>query len=227
MRPNMIRHACITTYPPRAPLSGMPPDRNARRSRRPPASAARAKASVSAGIRSAGRDLPPRGDIRAGNGPEPSRRNLAELRALQSLRLIYASARWHDAQVRRSVAISGSQLWALSEIVRSEGMGINGLADRMALHQTTASNLARVLVKEGLIRRVRDGSDRRFVHLHATAQGRRILAQSPGPHPGLLVDALRKIELHHLQRLRRELAALVRLMRRTTARAVGETLLGE
>jgi DNA-binding MarR family transcriptional regulator len=156
-----------------------------------------------------------------------SRRNIAELQALQSLRLIYASARWHDAQVRRSVAVSGSQVWALSEIARTAGMGVNDLADRMALHQTTASNLANALVKKGLIRRVRDGSDRRFVHLHVSAEGRRVLSQSPDPHPGLLVDALRKIDSLHLRRLRRDLAALVRLMRRTTAKAAGETLLGE
>lgn len=182
---------------------------------------------MSGDVRARRPGLRPRGRTHGGNGSEASRRNIAELQALQSLRLIYASARWHDALVRRSVAISGSQLWALSEIARWEGMGVNDLAERMALHQTTASNLANALVKKGFVRRVRDGSDRRFVHLHLTAEGRRILLQSPGPHPGLLVDALRKIERLHLQRLRRDLAALVRLMRRTTARAAGETLLGE
>jgi len=171
--------------------------------------------------------LRPKGTLRAARGSGFSHRNIGELEALQSLRLIYASARWHDAQVRRSVAISGSQLWALSEIAQGQGMGINDLAEHMALHQTTASNLANALVKKGLIRRVRDGSDRRFVHLHLTAEGRRTLSQSPGPHPGLLVDALRKIDLRHLQRLRRDLGALVRFMRRTTGRAAGETLLGE
>jgi MarR family transcriptional regulator, organic hydroperoxide resistance regulator len=152
---------------------------------------------------------------------------VTELEALQSLRLIFASARWHDAEVRRATGVSGSQLWALSEIGRSEGMGVNALAERMALHQTTASNLANALVEHGLIRRVRDGTDRRFVHLHLTANGRRVLVRSPGPHPGLLVDALRHIDSHRLQRLRRELRALVRLMRRTTESAAGETLLGE
>ena len=186
-----------------------------------------AKGRKSGGIRAPSADRGPQGDIQARNGSAASRRNVAELQALQHLRLIYASARWHDAQVRGSVAISGSQLWALSEIARREGMGVNDLAERMALHQTTASNLANALVKRGLIRRVRDGSDRRFVHLHATSAGRRTLAQSPGPHPGLLVDALRKIDSQHLGRLRRDLAALVRLMRRTKARAAGETLLGE
>jgi MarR family transcriptional regulator, organic hydroperoxide resistance regulator len=181
----------------------------------------------SAAIRRARAGRQSKGSSRASNGSEASRRNVAELQALQSLRLIYASARRHDAQVRRSVAISGSQLWALSEIARREGMGVNDLAERMALHQTTASNLANALAKKGLIRRVRDGLDRRFVHLHLTSEGRRALKQSPGPHPGLLVDALRKIDSQHLRRLRRDLAALVHLMRRTTVRAAGETLLGE
>ncbi|MGH8226283.1 MAG: MarR family winged helix-turn-helix transcriptional regulator [Steroidobacteraceae bacterium] len=171
--------------------------------------------------------MKPKGGIQAGNRADASPRNVAELQALQNLRLIYASARWHDAQVRRSVAISGSQLWALSEIAREDDMSMNDLARRMALHQATASNLANALVKKSLIRRVRDESDRRFVHLHVTAEGRRILSQSPGPHPGFLVDALRKIDLRHLRRMRRDLAKLLQLMRRTTARAAGETLLGE
>ena len=189
--------------------------------------AALSKRRRSADIRAGTVNRQPKGSIQARNGSEASRRNIVELQALQNLRLIYASARWHDAQVRRSVAISGSQVWALSEIARHEGMGVNELAERMALHQTTASNLANALVKKGLIRRVRDGSDRRFVHLHVTSDGRRTLSQSPGPHPGLLVDALRKIDSQHLGRLCRDLAALVRLMRRTTGRAAGETLLGE
>lgn len=189
--------------------------------------AAPAKGRRPASIRAGRANRRPKGDIQASNGIETSQRNLAELQALQSLRLIYASARWHDALVRRSVAISGSQLWALSEIARREGMGVNDLAERMALHQTTASNLINALVKKGLVRRVRDGSDRRFVHLHITSDGRQVLTHSPGPHPGLLVDALRKIDSQHLARLRRDLAALVRLMRRTTTKAAGETLLGE
>lgn len=180
-----------------------------------------------AGIRAGRANRQPKGSIQARDGSPVSERNVSELQALQNLRLIYASARWHDAQVRRSVAISGSQLWALSEIARQEGIGVNDLAERMALHQTTASNLANGLVKKGLIRRVRDRSDRRFVHLHITSDGRRILSQSPDPHPGLLVDALRKIDSQHLGRLHRDLAALVRLMRRTTLRAAGRPLLGE
>lgn len=162
-----------------------------------------------------------------GQPPRVTGRRLLELRALQSLRLIFASARWHDAQVRRSVRISGSQLWALSEIAQGLGMGVNELAQRMAVHQTTASSLAKALVEHGLVRRTRDGDDRRFVHLYVTANGRGRLRRAPGPHPGLLVDALRHLEPHLLHRLRRTLEALVRVMQRTAGKAAGEPLLGE
>ena len=79
-----------------------------------------------------------------------------ELHTLQGFRTIFGSARLHDAQVRRTTSISGSQLWALSEIARSTGMSVNALSKSMALHQTTASNLVNALVERKLIRRVRD-----------------------------------------------------------------------
>jgi MarR family transcriptional regulator, organic hydroperoxide resistance regulator len=160
---------------------------------------------------------------------KPARTSL-ELRTLQSLRTIFGSARTHDTEVRRSAGISGSQLWALSEIARSSqaaGITVNGLSAQMALHQTTASNLVNSLVERGLIRRERDATDHRIVHLRATAQGRQILLQTPGPHAGLLVDALRRLDPTQLDQLSASLQWVVNLMRRTAAMAAGETLLGE
>jgi DNA-binding MarR family transcriptional regulator len=158
---------------------------------------------------------------------EQAVRSASELKALQSFRMIFGSARIHDADVRRISGISGSQLWALSEIARSEGVSVNGLSDRMALHQTTASNLVNALVERKLIRRVRDGADQRVVHLHVTADGKRMLLRTPGPYDGLLVDALRHLDSENLERLRGSLDVLVSVMRRTTKAAAGETLMGE
>jgi DNA-binding MarR family transcriptional regulator len=154
-------------------------------------------------------------------------RDEADLKALQSLRTVFGSARTHDAEVRRAAGISGSQLWALSEIAGQVGITVNGLADRMALHQTTASNLVNSLVEHHFIRRVRDGLDRRIIHLHPSLEGKRLLLKVPGPHAGLLVDALRRLERHQMERLRESLALLVRAMRQTAADAAGAPLLGE
>ena len=154
-------------------------------------------------------------------------RSALDLRALQGFRTIFGSARRFDADVRRTTGISGSLLWALSEIARTAGMSVNGLAKRLALHQTTASNIVNVLVERKLIRRARNESDQRVVQLHISPQGTRVLGRAPGPHAGLLVDALRRLDIDQLERLRSSLETLVAAMRGAAGTAAGETLLGE
>jgi MarR family transcriptional regulator, organic hydroperoxide resistance regulator len=179
------------------------------------------------------RSVRPRERLRAQRGggdagrPSPTARSALELRALQGFRMIFGSARSHDVEVRRAAGISGSQLWALSEIARSAGTSVNGLAEHMALHQTTASNLVNSLVARNLIRRTRDSIDQRVVHLHVTKQGKDLLLRAPGPSSGLLVDALRHLEAAQLEHLLKSLTVLVGGIKRTATAAAGETLLGE
>jgi DNA-binding MarR family transcriptional regulator len=165
---------------------------------------------------------------RATTARKPSAANGAfALQTLQALRTIFGSARVHDAEVRRVAGVSGSMLWALSEIARSSGMRVNALSKCMALHQTTASNLVNALVERKLIRRVRDQTDQRVVQLHIASEGKRMLEQAPGPHAGLLVDALRSLHSSELAQLHRSLKLLVAAMKRPATTAAGETLLGE
>jgi DNA-binding MarR family transcriptional regulator len=149
---------------------------------------------------------------RRSRGAGVSVRGARELGTLQAFRTIFGSARHHDAEVRRSGGISGSQLWALAEIAGGAGMTVNALAQRMALHQSTASNLVNALVDRKLIRRLRDPADQRVVHLHVSTEGKRMLLRVPGPHPGLLVDGLRRLEHEQLDTLRDALDVLVRIM---------------
>jgi len=167
---------------------------------------------------------------RALKKPSTATRTALELETLQGLRTIFGSARTHDSEVRRSAGISGSLLWALSEIAHdgeSGGITVNGLSARMALHQTTTSNLINLLVERRLIRRERDSVDHRIVHLKATAAGKQLLLKTPGPHAGLLVDALRRLDRTQLAELSKNLQWIVELMRRTATTAAGETLMGE
>ncbi len=137
------------------------------------------------------------------------------------------SARQYDARVRRTTGLSGSQLWALDEVARAAGITVNELAGRLALHQTTASNLINALVERRLIRRARDRRDQRVVHLHVTAEGADLLAHSPGPRSGLLLDALRQIAADDLHNLAHSLATLLGTMRQAAPSAAGEFILGE
>lgn len=167
---------------------------------------------------------------RALNKTSTAARTALELETLQGLRTIFGSARTHDNDVRRSAGISGSLLWALSEIAHSAqsgGITVNGLSAQMALHQTTTSNLINLLVERRLIRRERDSADQRIVHLKATTAGKQVLLKTPGPHAGLLVDALRRLDHSQLAELSRNLQWIVEVMHCTAATAAGETLMGE
>lgn len=156
-----------------------------------------------------------------------ARRAEIELRTLQDLRTVIGSARQHDSRVRRATGISGSQLWALDEVSHAAGITVNELAGRLALHQTTASNLINALAERRLIRRARDRRDQRVVHLYATAEGTRLLARSPRPCTGLLVDALRQIAARDLHKLARSLATLRGAMHQAAPAAAGEFFLSE
>lgn len=146
---------------------------------------------------------------------------------LEAFRTIVSSARGHDAEVRKAAGIAVSQLWALSEIDQGGGLSVNDLAERMFLHQTTASNLVNALTEKRFIQRRKDALDQRITRLHTTAAGKLALKRAPGPYPGLLVDALRHLKASHLARLRKELTALLIVMQGKVDRAAGETLLGE
>lgn len=160
--------------------------------------------------------------------PRRPRRDSLELRILQHFRTVVASARDYDAEIRSRTGISGSQLWALSEISREGGMSINAVAERLALHQTTASNLVNALSERRLVRRARDESDQRVVRLYATAEGARLLLRAPRPYTGLLLDALRKLGPLELSGLARSFTALIGAMRPAAAlSAASETLVGE
>jgi DNA-binding MarR family transcriptional regulator len=150
-----------------------------------------------------------------------------ELATLQEFRTIFGSARRHDAEVRRLAGISGAQLWGLSAIARAEGLRVNDLAEQMALHQTTASNLVNALVQRKLVRRTRDASDQRVVRLAVTTEGKRMLLRAPGPYVGLLFDALRHLDSPDVRCLRKALVVLTTVMRGAAREAAGETLMGE
>jgi DNA-binding MarR family transcriptional regulator len=158
--------------------------------------------------------------------PSSLERSAVELGTLQSFRTIFGSARTHDTEIRRIAGIPGAQLWALSEIARAEGISVNTLSERMALHQTTASNLVNALVERKLIRRVRDDADQRVVRLHVAAEGKRLLSRAPGPYAGLLVDALHNLDDRQLSQLRQSLRVLVGVLHRAAKNAAGEPLLG-
>jgi DNA-binding MarR family transcriptional regulator len=146
---------------------------------------------------------PPRKKPAAGDAADPA------ARVLRRFRLVFNTVRTHFRAVETKAGISGAQLWALSVVHARPGIGVSQLARAMDVHQSTASNLLRVLLDKDLVVADRGGEDRRAVQLHATPRAGRVLAKAPGPFTGVLPQALGRLDQATLARLDRDLARLI------------------
>jgi DNA-binding MarR family transcriptional regulator len=132
-----------------------------------------------------------------------------EVRVLRRFRLVFNAVKSHFQQVEKKAGVGGAQLWALSVIQAQPGLGVNGLAAAMDIHQTTASNLLRTLAAAGLISAAKSVSDRRAVQLQLLPAGEAVLSKAPGPFAGVLPEALASLDAETLERLDRDLARLI------------------
>jgi DNA-binding MarR family transcriptional regulator len=140
--------------------------------------------------------------------PEPD----PATRVLRQFRIVFNSVKTHFRQVEREAGLGGAQLWALSVIARTPGIGVTELARSLDIHQSTASNLVRTLTTRGLISATREGSDRRGVALRALPGADALLARAPMPFAGVLPDALSSLDEATLQRLEADLGRLIALL---------------
>jgi DNA-binding MarR family transcriptional regulator len=145
------------------------------------------------------------------------------VRVLRRFRLVFNAVKKHFQQVEKKVGVGGAQVWALSVIQRQPGIGVGGLAAAMDIHQTTASNLVKALVASDMVAASKNGLDRRAVQLRLLPAGARVLRKAPGPFAGVLPDALGQLDAATLERLDRDLAALLALLH-PDARASGTPL---
>jgi DNA-binding MarR family transcriptional regulator len=145
-------------------------------------------------------------------GAPPAPQGDAAQRVLRRFRLVFNAVKTHFQQVEKQAGIGGAQLWALSMVRAQPGIGVGALARAMDVHQTTASNLVRSLVGQGLVESHRSGIDRRASQLKITRTGLRLLARAPGPFAGVLPDALARLDPSTLERLDADLARLLEVL---------------
>lgn len=138
-----------------------------------------------------------------------NRSGVSPLTVLQRFRVLIRAAQKHSQWIEKQSGISGAQLWALQELSETQGLRIGELAERMALHQSTASNLLDRLEQMGLVRRDRNHRDQRIVHVSVTPEGLRKLKSAPSPSRGLLPEALRQMDADDLAVLQQQLDRLL------------------
>lgn len=132
--------------------------------------------------------------------------------ALRQFRVVFNAVRTHFRQVEKDTGLGGAQVWALSLIHKNPGLGVGEVAAHMDIHQSTASNLIKVLLKKELIALTKSPEDKRVVELRVTPEGKKALKKMPGPFEGVLPDALRQLDAATLANLNRDLETLVQLL---------------
>ena len=128
---------------------------------------------------------------------------------LHKLRIVIRAAQRHSRRVRRMSGVSGAQLWLMHELAESPGLRVGELVVRLAVHQSTVSNLLEELEQRALVRRRRSAADQRVVRLSLTREGRRTVRTAPPPLRGLLPEALRQMPGRELEQLGRALDAVL------------------
>lgn len=133
-------------------------------------------------------------------------------RVLRQFRQVFNAVKTHFQQVEKKTGVGGAQLWALSIIHSVPGIGVNGLAEAMDVHQSTASNLVRTLAERGYVIATKAEHDRRSVQLNILAPGTQLLKKAPGPFTGVLPEALARLDPTTLARLERDLSELLAVL---------------
>jgi DNA-binding MarR family transcriptional regulator len=131
------------------------------------------------------------------------------LAILAKFRILIRAAQRHSAAIQKRCGVSGAQLWMLQELRDAPGLRVGELATRMAIHQTTTSNLLDSLEKSGYVLKSRDESDQRVVNLSLSPSGARLLRKAPQPARGLLPEALARVGATDRARLDAGLQALL------------------
>ncbi len=136
----------------------------------------------------------------------------AHLRVLRQFRSVFSSVRKHFQVMEKSAGIGGAPIWAMHLIAKQPGIGVTQLAQAMDVHQSTASNLVRGLVKAGFIISEKSAHDKRVVELYALPAGLKLLKKVPGPYSGVLPQALSELDAQTLLELERNLEVLLQRM---------------
>ena len=130
-------------------------------------------------------------------------------RVLRRFRVVFNTVKTHFRAVEKRAGVAGAQVWALSVVGDQPGIGVGELARAMDIHQSTASNLLKPLIEDGLLAAERSGTDRRAVQLKLTAAGQKVLRRAPGPFTGVLPEALARLDKRTLARLDRDLERVI------------------
>jgi len=145
--------------------------------------------------------------------PESASREQLASSTLKDFRLIFNSVKKHFKQVEEQCGVSSSQLWVLWELHKTPGLKVTELAGKLAIHQSTASNLIEKVAKKMLISKKREDQDQRVVRLYLTKSGRDVVMKAPDSPRGILREAIDHLPTSDLMQLQNSLDQLISQMK--------------
>jgi DNA-binding MarR family transcriptional regulator len=125
----------------------------------------------------------------------------ARLKILKKLRIIIRTAAQHSSWIDKQCGVNGTQLWIMQELQEAGELRVGEITEKLAVHQTTTSNLVDDLEKRGYVSKSRSAKDQRVVTVMLTEQGTATLLRAPKPARGLLPEALLQLDRQHLDEL--------------------------
>lgn len=131
------------------------------------------------------------------------------LRVLRQFRQVFSTVRKHFQMMEKQAGLGGAPIWAMSLIAKDPGIGISSLANAMDIHQSTASNLVKVLLQEGYVLSEKSAKDKRMTEIYPLPKGLKLLKRVPGPYSGVLPEALRGLDPTTLAQLEQHLSVLL------------------
>jgi len=133
----------------------------------------------------------------------------ARLEILKKMRIVIRAAQQHSLWIEKQCGVNGAQLWLIQELHEVPDSRVGELAKKLAIHQTTASNLLDGLEKRGYVSKTRDPKDQRVVRVSLTEDGMKLFLRAPRPARGLLPEALRQLDSAKIKELNSGLQGLL------------------
>lgn len=128
------------------------------------------------------------------------------------LRRIVRALELYSHEVRRDFGLTAPQLWALKTLARNGPQATGELARALLVQQSSTSILLRRLERRGLVRRVRQRDDRRYVRIELTERGATVAKGAPTAAQGRLLHGLEAMAPRRLRDIRRAIGELVDMM---------------
>lgn len=131
---------------------------------------------------------------------------------VDDLRRIFQAVHSYTRRAKKASGLTGPQLWAIKMIADAGPIRVSDLSRKMYLHPATVIGMLDRLTKLGLIKKTRSRRDRRVVHVTLTADGKKIVEQSPEVAQGMIVSGLEVLSVQGLSKISDGMREMVRIL---------------